>query len=215
MQDNYFGSKSRNEFVPADRKRGCRSLYAGWEGREDEQSAFVEAGFPGGRDLVAIQAASGANDDRRFAPQQDGEALFLNRGVKAADDCSFFVAEMSHKIKRLQDELAGAAAGAEQRGERLAQKGSVAQDVYHRRCPVRAAAKQGGGISRRAGLDKFGFHSRTEMIFRQLNARPCPGWKYCAFPSRTSSPSLFQSFGSSRRKYCLTGDLGRAGMMPA
>src|ERR1035437_3939891 len=45
-----------------------------------------------------------------------------------------------------------------QGGERLAQEGQIAQGMKDGRCRAGEAAKQGGGIIRRAGLEERWFH---------------------------------------------------------
>lgn len=109
---NFIG-KGGNEFVAALGSFGRGAVGACREGREQKQAALGERGFPVCRDAVAVETASGADDDGGFAAQKDGQALFFNRGVKAADDGAVGVAELGGQVEGAENRAAGALVGAE------------------------------------------------------------------------------------------------------
>ena len=81
VEDGDFGGEGGNEFVAALGGFGGGTAGACREGRKQEEPALGERGAPGCRDAEAVEAAGGADDDGRFAGQQDCEALLFNRGI--------------------------------------------------------------------------------------------------------------------------------------
>ena len=69
---------------------------------------------------------AGQNDHRLAAAQQQPEALLLHRRLEAANDGHAGVAHSPGKVIGLQDEVAGAAIGAEEGGQGLSEQPKVA-----------------------------------------------------------------------------------------
>ena len=126
---------------------------AGRETGHDQQPARGEVGLPGGRSLESGQTAGGAYHNWGLATQQDRQTFLFNRGVKAADDGSAFVAPPCGAVGGRDDQFPRTLGGAKQAGELLVQERLTAQELEDGRYPAGDSAEQAGGIIGRAGVD--------------------------------------------------------------
>ena len=104
----------------------------GREGRHDQQAADDDGGTPFARDAHVVDAASRADDHRLTSSEQQAQAFALHRRLEASDDWDAGIAHRPGKVIGLQNEVAGAAVGAEQSRKRLVEQAEIALRVDFR-----------------------------------------------------------------------------------
>ena len=107
--------ESGNDLVAA--KRGfpgdASRLFA--EGRQEQDASSIEGGAAVSRNSHRINGPTRANDDGLLAPEQDLQAVFLDRRVKSTDDGDAFLSEAASGIMSAQNSLSRCSGGAEER----------------------------------------------------------------------------------------------------
>ncbi len=107
-------SKRSDKLIPSSGKVGGGAVQLLRKGREEEQAALHERGFPRSWQAHPVNTPSRADDDRLRAAQEESQAFFLHRRVKAADDRYPGIAQGAGEVISLQDQAAGTFDRAEQ-----------------------------------------------------------------------------------------------------
>ena len=106
-----------NEFVALGCARDRRAAQCRWEWGEDQQAALVRRLVPRSRDAHVLDAAGWANDDGLIASQEQSQAFLFHRRLEPADHGDVRIPHRPREVIHLEDDIAGAPAGAEQRGQ--------------------------------------------------------------------------------------------------
>ena len=135
------------------------------EAGEDEQASVGQRLPPFGGDASG-QGAGGAEDDGWRAAQQDAQALVLHRRMEAADDAVSGVAPTGGLVVGRQDDMAGAAGGAEEPGLGQGQQVEVAEGGQLGGCSVAQPLAQARRITGVSGSQYEGRHSSSVSVLR-------------------------------------------------
>ena len=119
MGDEDLVGKVGHQVVALGCERRCGSAASGWEGRQDQQSVFIQGGLPVAWDSHVVDAACGADYHWLAAAQQQAKALLLHRCLKAANDRDPRVAHGPGEVVGLEDEVSRAALRTEEGGQPL------------------------------------------------------------------------------------------------
>ena len=121
-----FVSEGGDEGVAAGGEFGGDAFFGGGEAGEDEQATFGQRSIPINVDALR-QGAGRTDDDRLRAAQQDAKTFLFHRRMEAADDAASGVAPAGSLVVGGEDDIAGTAGGAEERGLRQCQQVEVAE----------------------------------------------------------------------------------------